>query len=375
MRERRPAPEQQVEPRSERVGGSLQARGSVQLASQMGNVAFTALARTLARQPDEEGPTIGPGGILEFPPDHIGPSGEEPTIGPGGILEFPPDYIGPDHRLHRRRPRPDHRPRRHPRVPARPHRPQRRGTHRSAPTAPSSSRPTTSAPEATARARPKAPTASSSSRPTTSAPRAPERAPLRVTPAGSTEPGRMCRWVAYFGNPIHPEALLYDTPHSLVEQSRSDRLAGGQPNADGVGLGWYGERDDARPLSQRRAGMGRSQPARDRLPGPLAAVPRAHPRGDRDAGRADQLPPVPPRPLAVHAQRLHRGLPRPAAGAAPRRRSVDLLRHRRHDGLRADVLPRAHLRPAGGAARLRWSAWPGSSRRRAAATASTSRCR
>ena len=53
----------------------------------------------------------------------------------------------------------------------------------------------------------------------------------------------MCRWVAYFGNPIHPEALLYDTEHSLVEQSRSDRLAGGQPNADGVGLGWYGERE------------------------------------------------------------------------------------------------------------------------------------
>jgi glutamine amidotransferase len=53
----------------------------------------------------------------------------------------------------------------------------------------------------------------------------------------------MCRWVAYFGNPIHPQLLLYDTPHSLVEQSRSDRLAGGQPNADGVGLGWYGERE------------------------------------------------------------------------------------------------------------------------------------
>jgi predicted glutamine amidotransferase len=53
----------------------------------------------------------------------------------------------------------------------------------------------------------------------------------------------MCSSVAYFGNPIHPEALLYDTPHSLVEQSRSDRLAGGQPNADGVGLGWYGERE------------------------------------------------------------------------------------------------------------------------------------
>jgi predicted glutamine amidotransferase len=53
----------------------------------------------------------------------------------------------------------------------------------------------------------------------------------------------MCRWVAYFGNPIRPEALLYDTKYSLVEQSRRDRLAGGYPNADGFGLGWYGERD------------------------------------------------------------------------------------------------------------------------------------
>jgi len=53
----------------------------------------------------------------------------------------------------------------------------------------------------------------------------------------------MCRWVAYYGNPIRPEALLYDTQHSLIEQSRRDRLAGGHPNADGVGLGWYGERD------------------------------------------------------------------------------------------------------------------------------------
>jgi len=35
----------------------------------------------------------------------------------------------------------------------------------------------------------------------------------------------MCRWIAYFGNPIRPRALLYDTPHGLVEQSRHGRLA------------------------------------------------------------------------------------------------------------------------------------------------------
>ena len=53
----------------------------------------------------------------------------------------------------------------------------------------------------------------------------------------------MCRWLAYYGNPIRPETLLHDTEHSLVEQSRRDRLAGGFPNADGFGLGWYGDRD------------------------------------------------------------------------------------------------------------------------------------
>ena len=53
----------------------------------------------------------------------------------------------------------------------------------------------------------------------------------------------MCRWLAYFGNEIRPETLLFDTPHSLVEQSRQGRLAGNLPNADGFGLGWYGDRE------------------------------------------------------------------------------------------------------------------------------------
>ena len=118
VRERRPAPDQQVEARSELAGGSLQARDARQLASQMGNVAFTALARSVTQQPGgasqgptvrpdgvlefppdsigpADGPTVRPDGVLEFPPDHIGPSGEEPTVGPDGTLEFPPDYVGP----------------------------------------------------------------------------------------------------------------------------------------------------------------------------------------------------------------------------------------------------------------------------------------
>lgn len=53
----------------------------------------------------------------------------------------------------------------------------------------------------------------------------------------------MCRWLAYSGNPIRPELLLHDAKYSLVQQSRRDRLAGGYPNADGFGLGWYDDRD------------------------------------------------------------------------------------------------------------------------------------
>jgi hypothetical protein len=43
----------------------------------------------------------------------------------------------------------------------------------------------------------------------------------------------MSRWIAYFGNPIRPRTLLYDIAHGLAEQSRRDRFAGGNPNADG----------------------------------------------------------------------------------------------------------------------------------------------
>ena len=159
----------------------------------------------------------------------------------------------------------------------------------------------------------------------------------------------MCRWVAYFGNPIHPESLLYDTPHSLVEQSRSDRLAGGQPNADGVGLGWYGERDTPGLYRSVAPAWG------DRNLHEIASQVRsplflAHIRAATG---------TPVEQTNCHPFRhgrwlfMHNGFIEGYLGVrrtAPRRRSVALLRHRRHHGLRADVLSRAHVRPAGGAA-------------------------
>ena len=51
----------------------------------------------------------------------------------------------------------------------------------------------------------------------------------------------MCRWLAYTGTPLLLEELLYKPAHSLIDQSLHARLGAGTTNADGVGVGWYGE--------------------------------------------------------------------------------------------------------------------------------------
>jgi glutamine amidotransferase len=53
----------------------------------------------------------------------------------------------------------------------------------------------------------------------------------------------MCRWLGYFGNPIRLEELIFNTSHSLVEQSRNARMTSHLMNADGFGVGWYGTGD------------------------------------------------------------------------------------------------------------------------------------
>src|SRR3954451_9373637 len=49
----------------------------------------------------------------------------------------------------------------------------------------------------------------------------------------------MCRWMAYRGQPLLVEELLYKTQHSLIEQSRHSRLGVETFNGDGFGLGYY----------------------------------------------------------------------------------------------------------------------------------------
>ncbi len=85
MREREPAPQEHVDERSERHGRRPPG-DALQLASQMGNVAFTALARSVVARQESE--------YIEFPPDYIGPESGGQTG--SEFIEFPPDYIGPE---------------------------------------------------------------------------------------------------------------------------------------------------------------------------------------------------------------------------------------------------------------------------------------
>ena len=53
----------------------------------------------------------------------------------------------------------------------------------------------------------------------------------------------MCRWMAWSGQPLVIEELLFAPPHGLVDQSRHSRLGVETTNGDGFGLGWYGSGD------------------------------------------------------------------------------------------------------------------------------------
>jgi predicted glutamine amidotransferase len=53
----------------------------------------------------------------------------------------------------------------------------------------------------------------------------------------------MCRWMAWLGQPVLIEELLFKTEHGIVDQSLHSRLGAEPTNGDGFGLGWYGQGD------------------------------------------------------------------------------------------------------------------------------------
>lgn len=60
----------------------------------------------------------------------------------------------------------------------------------------------------------------------------------------------MCRWLAYTGNPVQLETVLFRAKHSLIDQSLHARMGATTTNGDGFGIGWYG-RDDEIPFRYR----------------------------------------------------------------------------------------------------------------------------
>ncbi|MFC5431690.1 class II glutamine amidotransferase [Paraburkholderia denitrificans] len=49
----------------------------------------------------------------------------------------------------------------------------------------------------------------------------------------------MCRWLAYSGNAVQLETVLFRSRHSLIDQSLHSKLGATTTNGDGFGLGWY----------------------------------------------------------------------------------------------------------------------------------------
>jgi predicted glutamine amidotransferase len=53
----------------------------------------------------------------------------------------------------------------------------------------------------------------------------------------------MCRWMAWHGQPVRIDELLFKTQHGIVDQSLHARMGAEPTNGDGFGLGWYGTGD------------------------------------------------------------------------------------------------------------------------------------
>src|ERR1700712_653911 len=50
--------------------------------------------------------------------------------------------------------------------------------------------------------------------------------------------GNMCRWMAYLGDSITVDELVFRPVHSIIDQSLHAKLTGVTTNGDGFGIGW-----------------------------------------------------------------------------------------------------------------------------------------
>ena len=158
----------------------------------------------------------------------------------------------------------------------------------------------------------------------------------------------MCRWMAWLGQPVLIDELLFKSAawDRRPEPARANGRGADQRRRVRPRL--VRDRGRSGRLPQRLAGLGGSQPSRARGARGVAALPRPRARGDRLARARDELPPLPPWPLAVRAQRLHRRLPPPPARPDAGHRPGPVRRSRGLDRLRGRLPPRADVRARGG---------------------------
>ncbi len=66
----------------------------------------------------------------------------------------------------------------------------------------------------------------------------------------------MCRWMAWHGQPVLIEELLFKTHHGIVDQSLHSRMGAEPTNGDGFGVGLVRRRRRPGRLPQRRSRVG-----------------------------------------------------------------------------------------------------------------------
>ena len=71
-------------------------------------------------------------------------------------------------------------------------------------------------------------------------------------------PSLMCRWNAYFGQPVQLDELLFRTQHSLIDQSCTRVWRVETTNGDGFGVGWYRPGKSETPARYRSVTPARS---------------------------------------------------------------------------------------------------------------------
>ena len=116
----------------------------------------------------------------------------------------------------------------------------------------------------------------------------------------------MCRWMAWHGQPVLIEELLFKTQHGIVDQSLHSRMGAEPTNGDGFGVGWYGAGEGPGVYHGVAPAWGDAnlRELAGHVASPLFLVHVRAAIGSTDP--ADQLPSVPPWALAVRAQRLCR---------------------------------------------------------------------